>query len=135
MFVTVILTIGFLICGLDYGITLAIIAGLMNFLVPSFGALIAMIPALIIAALQGPWTLLWVAVIFFIQQHLESHLVSPLVLGNQLKIHPLTILILLLWAEKVFGFVGLVLVIPIYAAIKVVVQHVFKHYTDNNPNY
>ncbi|MDR0921348.1 MAG: AI-2E family transporter [Lactobacillales bacterium] len=135
VFVTVVLAISFSICGLNYGITLAVLAGILNFLVPSFGSLIAMVPALCLALMQGPWMLVWVAVIFYVQQHLQSHLILPLVLGNQLEIHPLTVLIVLLWAGKVFGLVGMILSIPLYASTKVIVQHAYAWYRVNSGLY
>ena len=56
-------------------------------------------------------------------------MISPLVLGNQLAIHPVTILLVLLTSGKLFGIVGVILGIPVYAAAKVVITHVFEWYT------
>jgi predicted PurR-regulated permease PerM len=135
LLVAVLLTIGFLILGLSYGTTLAILAGFMNFLIPSFGALVIAVPAVLIGLLHSPWTALWVAVIFYVVQHIQSHVVAPLVLSNQMEIHPLTILILLIWGGKVFGFTGLILVIPLYASIRVIVQHTFVWYKRTSGYY
>lgn len=130
-----ILVIAFAIIGLNYGITLALLAGFMNFLIPSFGALFVAIPACIIAFVQSPWILLWVALTFYIVQHIQSHFIAPFVLGNRLEIHPLTILILLIWSGEMFGFLGLILAIPLYASIRVCLQHTFFWYQRTSERY
>ncbi|OTE88509.1 AI-2E family transporter, partial [Escherichia coli] len=64
-----------------------------------------------------------------IEQTIEGRLISPLVLGNELSIHPVTILLVLLTSGKLFGLVGVILGIPVYAAAKVIITHVFEWYT------
>ena len=66
---------------------------------------------------------------FAVEQTIEGRLISPLVLGNQLAIHPVTILLVLLTSGKLFGIIGVILGIPVYAAAKVVITHVFEWYT------
>ncbi|MEG0373080.1 MAG: AI-2E family transporter, partial [Enterococcus sp.] len=59
----------------------------------------------------------------------------PLVLGNQLEIHPVTIMFVLLTAGKIFGISGVILGIPFYAVAKVVVIHIFEWYKRVSPLY
>jgi len=66
--------------------------------------------------------------VFSVEQTIEGRFVSPLVLGSQMSIHPVTILIVLLTSGKIFGLVGVILGIPAYAAIKVVISNVFDWY-------
>ena len=73
--------------------------------------------------------LIQVLIVFVIEQTIEGRLISPLVLGNELSIHPVTILLVLLTSGKLFGLVGVILGIPVYAAAKVVITHVFEWYT------
>lgn len=69
-----------------------------------------------------------VLIVFVVEQTIEGRVVSPLVLGSQLNIHPVTIIFVLLTSGKIFGFVGVVLGIPAYAALKVLVTYVFEWY-------
>lgn len=125
--VAILFMVGFSIIGLDYAITLGVIAGFLN-LVPYIGSFLAMIPAIFLGIVGGPVLLVQVIIVFAIEQLIEGRLISPLVLGNQLAVHPVTILFVLLTAGKLFGFFGVVLGVPAYAAIKVVITNIFNWY-------
>lgn len=132
--VAVMFVIGFSLIGLDYSITLGILAGFLN-LIPYLGSFLATIPAIILGLVVGPSMLIKVIIVFIIEQVIEGRFVSPLVLGSQLKIHPITIIFVLLTAGKLFGVVGVIVGIPGYAAIKVVVTHLFDWYRDKSSLY
>ena len=89
-----------------------------------------MIPAIFLGIVGGPVLLVKVLVVFVIEQTIEGRVISPLVLGSQLSIHPVTILVVLLTSGKLFGVVGVILGIPVYAAVKVIITHVFEWYKD-----
>lgn len=132
--VAVMFVIGFSVVGLEYAVTLGILAGILN-LVPYLGSFLAMIPVVFIALVAGPWMLVKVLIVFVIEQTIEGRLISPLVLSSQLKMHPVTILLVLLTAGKIFGVVGVILGIPVYAALKVVVTHIFEWYKEVSSLY
>ena len=90
--VAIMFMIGFAIIGLDYAVTLGIVAGFLN-LIPYLGSFLAMIPAVFLAIVAGPVMLVKVLIVFAVEQTIEGRLISPLVLGNQLAIHPVTILL------------------------------------------
>lgn len=125
--VAIMFMIGFSIIGLDYAITLGIAAGFLN-LIPYLGSFLALVPAVFLGIVGGPVLLVKVLVVFVIEQTIEGRVISPLVLGSQLSIHPVTILLVLLTSGKLFGLVGVILGIPAYAAIKVVIANVFEWY-------
>ncbi|MGT2768143.1 AI-2E family transporter [Streptococcus ictaluri] len=120
-------SIMFSIVGLKYSITFGIIAGFLN-MIPYLGSFLAMIPVIIMGLVQGPLMLVKVLIIFTIEQTIEGRFVAPLVLGNKLSIHPITIMFLLLTAGSMFGVWGVFLVIPLYASVKVVVKEIFDWY-------
>jgi len=132
--VGVMFIIGFSVIGLEYAVTLGITAGILN-LIPYLGSFLAMIPAIFLGIVGGPILLVKVLVVFVIEQTIEGRLISPLVLGNQLSIHPVTILIVLLTSGKLFGIVGVILGIPIYAAVKVVITYFFEWYKEMSTLY
>lgn len=120
---------GFSIVGLNYSVTLGVLAGFLN-LIPYIGSAMATIPAILLAMAAGPKMLIAVILVFVIEQLIEGKFVSPLVLGSQMKIHPLTIIIVLLTAGKLFGVLGVILGIPGYAVIKVIFTHLFSWYKE-----
>ncbi|EFX40381.1 MULTISPECIES: AI-2E family transporter [Streptococcus] len=127
--VAIMFIIFFKIIGLRYGVVLGITAGFLN-LVPYLGSFLAMIPALVLGLIAGPIMLLKVIVVFIVEQTIEGRFVSPLILGSQLNIHPITILFVLLTSGSMFGIWGVLLGIPIYASAKVVISAIFDWYTE-----
>lgn len=132
--VAIMFIIGFSIIGLDYSVTLGVAAGFLN-LIPYLGSFLAMVPAIFLAIVAGPVMLVKVLVVFVIEQTIEGRLISPLVLGNELSVHPVTILLVLLTSGKLFGVVGVILGIPVYAAAKVLITHLFEWYKDVSQYY
>src|SRR5699024_5867929 len=91
----VMLLIGYLIIGLEYAIVLAIVAAVTS-VFPYLGPILAITPAIIIAIVTSPWMLLKLAIVWAIVQFSEGHFISPNVMGKTMKIHPLTIMFVLL---------------------------------------
>ena len=125
--IAIMFCIMFKIVGLRYGMTFGILAGFLN-MIPYLGSFIAMVPVVIMGLVQGPTMLIKVLIIFVIEQTIEGRFVSPLVLGNKLSIHPITIMFILLTAGSLYGVWGVLLGIPIYASVKVIVKDIFDWY-------
>ncbi|MFC4077146.1 AI-2E family transporter [Salinithrix halophila] len=123
--VGVLIYIGYLVIGLDYSLLLALIAMLTN-IIPFIGPLIGTIPAVIVALIGSPLMVLKVLLVVIIAQQVESNFISPQVMGRTLNIHPLTIILLLLVAGSLGGFLGLLLAVPTYAILKVIVSHTYR---------
>lgn len=120
----ILLYIGYLIIGLPYGLTLAIIAAFTS-VVPYLGPAIAITPAIIIAIVVSPWLLLKLVVVWVLVQLLEGKFISPQIMGKSLKVHPITILFVILVAGNLFGVLGVIFAVPGYAVLRVVVMHTF----------
>ena len=127
--VAIMFIIFFKIIGLRYAVALGVTAGILN-LVPYLGSFLAMIPALVLGLIAGPVMLLKVIIVFIVEQTIEGRFVSPLILGSQLNIHPITILFVLLTSGSMFGIWGVLLGIPIYASAKVVISAIFDWYKE-----
>ena len=121
----IMVTIGFLIIDLDYALLLGALAMLTS-VVPYLGPVIAITPALIIAIVMGPWMVVKVGIVWTIVQLVEGKFISPQIMGKSLSIHPITIIFVLLTLGSLFGVVGIILGLPIYALIKVLVQHFYQ---------
>ncbi|EFR85574.1 YubA, partial [Listeria monocytogenes FSL F2-208] len=120
----ILLFIGYLIIGLPYALTLAIIAACTS-IVPYLGPAIAITPAIIIAIVTSPWLLIKLIIVWCVVQLLEGKFISPQVMGKTLKVHPITILFVILVAGNLFGILGVIFAVPGYAVLKVIVTHVF----------
>lgn len=116
--------IGYLIARLDYALLLALFAFFMN-MIPFIGPWVSLIPALIVALIQDPVLVVWVAVITLVAQQVESNLITPNIMGKSLDIHPLTVISLVLAAGNIAGFIGIIVAIPTYAVLKVIVQNIY----------
>lgn len=127
MAVAIIFMTGFSVIGLKFALVFGLIAGPLN-LIPYFGSALAMIPALIVGAMSGPKMLIAVIVTFFIEWLIETQVLSPLVMGSKLAMHPVTIVIVLLTAGNLFGLAGVILGIPGFAVLKIVVTRFFSWY-------
>ncbi|WP_283152449.1 AI-2E family transporter [Guptibacillus hwajinpoensis] len=125
IFIGTFVYIWYVIIDLDYALILALIALFLN-VVPFIGPIIGTAPGVIVGLIQSPLTALWVVLGVIVIQQIESNLVSPLVMGRKLDIHPLTIILLLLVASSLAGFLGLILAIPTYAVLKVIFTHTYR---------
>lgn len=134
LFVSIIFMIGYSVIGLKFALALGLLAGPLN-LIPYLGSAVAMVPALIIGALTSPKMLIAVIIVFFIEWLLETQVISPLVMGSNMAMHPVTIALVLLTAGKLFGLLGVILGIPGYAVIKIIVSRLFNWYRHNSSWY
>jgi predicted PurR-regulated permease PerM len=119
--------IGYTIIGLDYAIILAMFAMFLT-VVPLIGPFIGIIPALFLALQQDTSMALKVLIVLIAVQQLEGHLVTPFVMGKRLNIHPLTIILLLLVAGSIYGFIGILIAIPLYSVIKTLINNFRRFY-------
>lgn len=117
--------VGFLIIGLDYSLTLAIIASFTS-IVPYLGPAIAITPAIIVAIVTSPIMLLKLIVVWTVVQLIEGKFISPQIMGKTLRVHPITIIFVILTAGNLFGVLGVILAVPGYAVLKVIFTHLFQ---------
>ncbi|WP_214850747.1 AI-2E family transporter [Exiguobacterium sp. s193] len=125
--VGIIAYIGYLIIGIDYAILLAIFATLTN-IIPFLGPVLGVIPALIVGFIQDPILAVYAVIVMTVAQQIDSHIMSPLVQGRTLDVHPLTIIIVLLVAGNIAGFFGVLLGVPFYAVMKVIIMNLNRLY-------
>ena len=119
------LYIGYLIIGLEYSLVLAIVAA-CTAVVPYLGPAIAITPALIVAMVTSPFMLLKMVFVWTAVQLIEGKFISPQIMGKSLKIHPITIIFVIIFSGKMFGVLGIILAVPGYAVLKVIVTHIFQ---------
>ena len=114
-------TITFLILGVNYSIILGILVG-MSVLIPLFGAILVTIPVVAIGLFQwGLDTSFYVFLItYFLIQILDGNVLFPLLMGNEVNLHPVLIILSILFFGGIWGFWGLLLAVPIATLIRAV---------------
>lgn len=105
----------------DFPLILALINGIFN-IIPYFGPIFGVIPAIFIGLLISPKTALYVVLCFFVLQQVEGDILSPKIIGDSISMHPLTVIILLLIGGSVGGILGMILAVPLGVMIKVIYQ-------------
>lgn len=122
-------TIGLWLTGLEYALSVGLIAGLVTF-VPYLGLIIGVSLASLTGLLQfgDPAALLWVWVVFVLGNLLEGYVLVPLLVGERIGLHPVAVIFALLAFGELFGFVGVLLALPVSAALLVWLREVRRSY-------
>ncbi|MFF2886540.1 AI-2E family transporter [Paenibacillus sp. NPDC057967] len=120
--VGILLLAGYSIIGLEYALVLAVIGMLAN-IVPFFGPVIGAAPAVLVALIQDPVMALYVVLVTVIIQQIEGNFISPQIMGKTMDIHPVTVIVLIIAAGSLTGLIGILIVVPVYAVVKVLIKH------------
>lgn len=119
--VTILVGAGLYALGVPLAFTLAVFAGLLNF-IPFIGALAGAIPAILVALGQSPTLALWVAGLFLVVQMLEGNLIAPVVQKRAVALPPALTIFSQTILGTLFGPLGLILATPIMAALMTAVR-------------
>lgn len=132
--VAVMFALGYLIAQVPYALLLGITAGFLN-LIPYVGSALGLIPAIILALINEHGMIWSVIIVFVIEQTIETRIVSPLVVGNKMNMHPVTTIFVLLVSGGMFGLAGVIFGIPIFAILKIICSRIFKWFQRNSSWY
>jgi predicted PurR-regulated permease PerM len=122
--------IGLSLVGLQFGLIIGLIAGAISF-IPFVGTFSGAVMALGMALAQFPpdWMgVVKVAIVFLFGQMMEGNVLSPKLVGDRVGLHPVWIMFALLAGGSLFGFVGVLIAVPVAAVIGVVVRHLIGRY-------
>ena len=116
--------------GLDLGILIGIIAGLLTF-VPYLGPASGILLGCIAALVQfGDWQhVAGVLVVFGIGQVIESYWLTPQLVGDRIGLHPVAVIFAVLAGGQLFGFLGMLLALPVAAIVNVLLRYAQERYT------
>ena len=117
-------SLGLWIVGLEFGLLIGMLAGLVSF-VPYLGAIVGVSVALIAAYLQFHeiGALLPVLLVFGVGQVLEGMLLTPLLVGDRIGLHPVAVIFAVLAGGQLFGFFGVLVALPVAAVVMVLLRH------------
>ena len=116
--------------GLNHGLLIGIVAGLLTF-IPYFGSLTGLLLSLSVALVQFGLTwppILLVLAIFFVGQSLADYVLAPYFVGGKVHLNPVWLMFALFSFGYLFGFVGLLMAVPLAASIGVLVRFALRNY-------
>ena len=121
--------IGLWLIGVQLALLLGLISGLAS-IVPYLGFAVGIVSSCIAAYVQfGEWTvLLWVFLVFGIGQAVESMVLTPVLVGDRIGLHPVAVIFALMAGGQLAGFMGVVAALPVAAVIMVFLRHAVSHY-------
>jgi predicted PurR-regulated permease PerM len=102
--------------GVEYALPIGILVGILE-IIPYFGPLLGMIPAVLMAAQKSTLTAIIVALVFTLIQQVESAVLSPKIVGDCVGLHPLAVIGALLVGGALFGVIGVLLAVPVAAVL------------------
>lgn len=122
--------VGLWLVGLDLGILIGIIAGLLTF-VPYLGPTSGVVFGVIAALVQyGDWKhVAGVLAVFGIGQVIESYWLTPKLVGDRIGLHPVAVIFAVLAGGQLFGFLGMLLALPVAAIANVLLRYAHQRYT------
>lgn len=113
--------------GVKYPLILGLIIGVTN-VIPYFGPIIGAIPAAIVASTISVNMVIYVVILVVVLQFLEGNILSPLIVGKSLHMHPLFIMGALILGGEVGGVIGMIVAVPFLAIVKVAILHGRTHF-------
>ena len=125
--------LGLSLIGLDFGVLIGIVAGLVSF-VPYLSVIIGLLLAClaVIFQTQSLGDVIGVFVVFGFGQVIESFVLTPLLVGDKIGLHPVIVIFAIMAGGELFGFVGVLLALPVTAIIAVVLRYIISTYRQSS---
>lgn len=129
----VIYSIGLWIVGLEFSLLIGMTAGLVSF-VPYLGSIVGIVIASVAAFMQYQEFLpiIYVLIVFAVGQTLEGVVLSPLLIGDRIGLHPVAVIFAVMAGAQLFGFFGMLIALPVAAVIVVLLRHFHEQYLSSN---
>ncbi|NOY65787.1 MAG: AI-2E family transporter [Gammaproteobacteria bacterium] len=129
----VIYSLGLWVVGLKLALLIGLIAGLVSF-VPYLGFILGILMAGVAIILQTGQLidLAYVGIVFAIGQVLESVVLTPALVGDRIGLHPVAVIFAVMAGGQLFGFVGVLLALPVAAVLAVILRHVHASYVNSD---
>ncbi|MDF9758166.1 AI-2E family transporter [Pseudomonas hunanensis] len=130
----VIYSSGLMLVGLELGLLIGMLAGLAA-IVPYMGFIIGIGAALVAGLFQfggDLYPMLGIVAVFMVGQALEGMVLTPLLVGDRIGLHPVAVIFAILAGGELFGFTGVLLALPVAAVIMVLLRHVHDLYKESD---
>jgi predicted PurR-regulated permease PerM len=123
-------TVSLSLIGIPFALLLGVFSGLISF-IPFVGPMISVIPPMLLALIGTPIDALWVLLAYAGIQMIESYLIYPLVMSRAVSLHPAVVMFALLIMGTLFGFVGVLLAVPLVTALHVLLRELWIERMDS----
>ncbi len=126
-------SVGLSLVGLELALLIGMLAGVVSF-VPYLGFIVGIAAAGVAALLQFQelMPLVYVAAVFMVGQAAEGMLLTPLLVGEKIGLHPVAVIFAVLAGGQLFGFVGILLALPVAAVIMVLLRYTHEQYVSSS---
>lgn len=120
---------GLALLGVDLALLLGITAGLAS-IVPYLGVIVGILSSAVAAyvQMQDPMILIGVVLVFGVGQLLEGMVLTPKLVGDRIGLHPVAVIFAIMAGGQLFGFVGVLLALPVAAVFRVLLSHLHRGY-------
>lgn len=108
----------------------AVIVGVTN-IIPVFGPFIGAVPSLLLVVVQSPWHALYLLIFIIILQQVDGNIIGPKILGSSTGLSSFWVMFAILIGGGLFGFLGMLLGVPVFAMIYYIVQRLVNHSIGN----
>lgn len=121
--------LGLSLAGISMGVFIGFMAGLLS-IVPYLGFLVGFVVALVVALFQYAdfWHVFYVVLVFGFGQILEGFVLTPVLVGDKIGLHPVAVIFAILAGGQLFGLVGTLLALPVAAVLMVVIRYAHQRY-------
>lgn len=117
--------LGLSLLRVDFALLLGLLSGVFN-IIPYFGPIFGAVPAVLLALRRSSWTAVYVLLLFFGINQLESTFLSPRIVGENVGLHPFVVITAVLVGGHFLGIWGLLLAVPVVAMIKIVLPYLWR---------
>ena len=129
----IVYSIGLKLAGLQWSLAIGMLAGLVSF-VPYLGVIFGLLTASIAVLIQSQELsqLIWVMVVFGVGQTLEGMVLTPWLVGDRVGLHPVAVIFAVLAGGQLFGFMGILLALPVASVLAVLLRHARARYRESS---
>jgi predicted PurR-regulated permease PerM len=112
------------IIGLPYALLIGAFSGILAF-IPLIGFVISIIPPVLLALVTDPILIVWVVLSYILIHQVEAHVIQPIVMSRAVTLHPVVVVSAILIMGSLFHLIGLLLAVPLVAALSVLVRELW----------
>lgn len=127
----VLTTLGLWLLGVKYALTLGVIAGIFS-IIPVFGSIISTVPIVLVCLTVSMWDAVKAVLMIIFIHLIEANILNPKVMGHHVELHPIIILFAIMVGEHLLGPVGLLIGVPIVAALRSLLLFVLQRIAENS---
>ena len=122
--------VGYSVIGIKYALVFAIFSAFAN-LIPYVGPSIGLIPMILSNLFTDPQKMVIAVIYMLIIQQVDGNILYPRIVGGVMKVHPITILVLLLLSSNIYGVIGMIVAVPTYSILKEIIKFLVRLYENH----